>query len=319
MANLVNTLAHLQREIEGANIAVQLGEDQVRFSGPAGTSCLRIVSLYRPSTRDIEREAAPDVLLVLTAPTQKAIQAAEKTNHVVIPGGSYRIVVPGIALIGNAHAIPVAASRQVRLMGRTGVVAETLLLGGRREWSVRELGADAGVAPALAHRTVTRLEREALLVRHGEGPRTTRVLSNPRGLAELWSQEEKIPEPFLRGFLYGSSMEELARKVLEICPGGAAGGALAANIYRPVLTRVAPPVRIWVPDDFDPDALDTIGFQPTASGANIEFVQVKENPWRVHRSTEDLSRVSKWRAWLEIANAEGRTQELAEALLSELE
>ena len=319
MANLVNTLARLQREIEGAGIAFQLGEDQVRLAGPASSTCLRIVSLCRPSSRDIEREAAPDVLLVLTAPSQKAVRAAEKTNHVVIPGDSYRIVAPGVALIRETHEPIVEVSRQVRLMGRTGVLAESLLLGGGREWSIRELAADAGVTPALAHRAVTRLEREALLARHGEGPRTRRVVTNPRALAELWSQEEKIPAPFLRGFLYDSSMEDLARKVLGVCPEGAVGGALAANLYRPVLTRIAPPVRLWVPDDFAPAALEAIGFQSTASGANIEFVQSKENPWRVHRNSDGLPRISKWRAWLEVANAEGRTQELAEALLSDLE
>jgi hypothetical protein len=65
--------------------------------------------------------------------------------------------------------------------------------------------------------------------------------------------------------------------------------------------------------------LEALGFQPTDSGANIEFLRVKENPWRVHLSAEGLPRVSKWRAWLEIANAEGRAQELAETLLSDLE
>src|SRR4051812_22527479 len=134
MANLVNTLARLQREIEGTGIAFQLGEDQVRLAGPAGSSCLRIVSLYRPSSRDIERESASDVLLILTAPTQKAVRAAEKTNYVVIPGDNYRIVAPGVALIRETHEPTVEASRQVRLMGRTGVLAESLLLGGRREW-----------------------------------------------------------------------------------------------------------------------------------------------------------------------------------------
>lgn len=215
--------------------------------------------------------------------------------------------------------MPLEESRQVRLRGRTGVLAESLLLGGRREWSVRTLAADAGVTPALAHRAVTRLEREGLLTRHGTGPGTTRILSHPRALAELWSQEEQIPAPSLTGFLYGSSLEALARKVLEICPGGAIGGALAANLYRPVLTRVAPPLRIWAPRDFVPETLETIGFQPTVDGANIEFLQAKDDPWRVHVNRNDLPKISKWRAWIEITNMKGRTQELAEALLSDLE
>jgi DNA-binding transcriptional regulator YhcF (GntR family) len=204
-------------------------------------------------------------------------------------------------------------------MGQSGVLAESLLLGGKKEWSVRELAADAGVAPALAHRVVTRLEREALLVRYGEGPKTIRVLSHPRALAELWSREEKMPKPVLRGFLYGASTEAVARKVLEVCPGSAVGGTLAANLYKPVLTRVTPPIRIWVAGGFAPESLAASGFQQTDEGANIEFVQAKGDPWQVHMNPDGLPRVSKWRAWLEIAIVEGRTQELAEALLSELE
>jgi hypothetical protein len=144
-------------------------------------------------------------------------------------------------------------------------------------------------------------------------------LHNPRALAELWSQEEKIPKPILSGFLYSTSTEALARKVLDVCPGSAVGGTLAANLYTPVLTRVAPPIRIWVPDDFAPEPLMSIGFQQTDSGVNVEFVQAKDDPWRVHMSSDDLPRVSKWRAWLEVSHAEGRTQELADALLSDLE
>ena len=319
MADLVNILTQLQEEISDSGMTLRLDEDRIRIAGPAGSFCLRIVRLYRPSSADIEREAAADVLLVLTAPSQPALRSALHTNHILLPGGGCRIVVPGIALIHDSRTVPVEASRHVRLMGRTGVLAESLLLGGRKEWSVHELASDAGVSPALAHRVFTRLEREALVLRRGDGPRTVRVLVNPPALAALWRQEEKMPRPFLRGFLYSASTEALARNVLDLCPGSAVGGTLAANLYRPVLTRVNPPIRIWVPDDFSPAVIAAAGFQQTDSGANVEFVQAKENPWQVHLNTKNLRRVSKWRAWVEIAHAEGRTQELAEALLSEME
>jgi hypothetical protein len=319
MDDLVNSIARIQHEIEGAGIMLRLENDRLRLTGPAGSTCLRIVRLYRPSSDDVKREAAPDALLALTAPTGKAVQAAARYNHIVIPGDNYRIVTPGIALIRVVPVPPTEASRQVRLTGRTGVIAESLLLGGRREWSIRDLAADAKVTPALAHRAVVRLEREGLLIHRGSGPTMIRMLSNPRALAELWSQEETMPQPFFRGFLYAPSMEALAQKILEVCPEGAGGGVLAANLYRPVLTRVPPPVRIWVPGDFMPQTLETIGFQPADSGANIELYQTKGDPWRVHRQQDGLPRVSRWRAWREIANAEGRTQELAEAMLSDLE
>jgi hypothetical protein len=319
MDDLVNIMRRIQQEIEAAGINLHLEDDSLHLTGPAGATRLRLVRLYRASSDDVRRAVAPDVLLILTAPTARAIQAAAQYNYILIPGDNYRIVAHGIALVHSVPVAPTAESRQVRLAGRTGVLAESLLLGGRREWSIRDLAADAHVAPALAHRAVTRLECEAILTHHGRGPTMVRVLSNPRALAELWSQEEKMPEPFLRGYLYASSLEALAQKVLDAYPGSAVGGTLAANLYCPVLTRVPPPVRIWAPQDFIPQTLDKIGFQPTDSGANVELYQAKRDPWSVHSQYDGIPRVSRWRAWCEIAKTQGRTHELAEAMFSDLE
>jgi hypothetical protein len=319
MDSIVNIIASIQREIQDSGVTLRVEGDHVRIIGPAGAHCLQIVRLYRPSTDDVKREASPNVVLVLDAASRMAIHTAMQHNHILVSGGGYRIVAPGIALIRDAMSTPFKASRQVRLTGRTGVIVESLLLGGREEWSIRDLAANAGVAPTLAHRVVTRLEREGLLVRRGDGPKTTRTVATPRALAELWSQEEKAPSIILRGFLYGTSMETLARKAIEACPDCVVGGTLAANLYNPVLTTVAPPVRIWVRGDFDVEPLTVIGFQQTDAGANIEFVQTKGDPWRVHANAGNLPRVSKWRAWVEIANTEGRTQELAEALMTSME
>ena len=316
---LANLFSRIEQEIKGTGATLQLEKNQVRLTGPAGSSCLRIIEIYRPSAEEIERSSAPDALLVLTAPTQKAAKYAAPHNHILLPSGGYRIVLPGIALIHEAPLIPAKPARQARLMGRTGVVAESALLGGEKEWSIRDLAADANVSPALVHRVVTRLENENLFIRKGRGPKTTRALTNFTKLAELWGEEEKTPEPSLRGFLYGASTELIAQKILKASPGSAIGGVLAANLYCPVLTRINSPLRIWMPWDFNPDALEATGFEKTDSGANIEIFQTEGDPWRVHAAGGDLPKVSRWRAWLEIANAEGRTQELAETLLSELE
>ena len=80
-----------------------------------------------------------------------------------------------------------------------------------------------------------------------------------------------------------------------------------------------PPLRIWVKSDFDPDSLLALGLEPTGEGANVEFVASKENAWRVHREQESLAKVSPAHAWLEISHIGGRVQELAEALLLQLE
>lgn len=317
MAEIVNIVASIQKEIQGTGIALVLDGERLVMTSSAGQHCLKLVRLYRPASADVERAAAPDVLLVLSAATQKAAQAAAPFNHILVPEGGYRIVLPGVALSRGTSVSPETA-RKVRLMARTGVLAESLLLGGNRFWSVQELAADAQTSTTLAHRVLTRLEEEGLLRAKGSGPSKRRQVANAKALAELWSQEEKPPKVALRGFLYGGSTEVLAKRILELYPEAAVGGTLAANLYKPTLTKVAPPLRVWVPGAFDPDRLLKAGFQAVGEGANIELLQAKDDPWRVHRSLEGTARVSGWRAWLEVSRVEGRTKELADALLTDL-
>lgn len=319
MDDLVNVTDTLHQHIEGSGLSVRVEGDNFIIDGPHGKVRLRITRLYRPSSEDVKRHAAPDTLMILSAPTQKAAKAAIEFNHIAIPQGQFRIVAPGIALIYLAAAEQDQTTRQVRLSGRTGAVAESLLLEPARTWSVRELALFAQVSAPLAHRVIARLEREGILKFTGQGPEKTRQLTNARALAELWSQEEKLPAPILKGYLYAGSIESLAEKVISAIPGSAIGGTLAANTYKPVLTRVNPPIRIWIPYTFGKASIMETGVQQTDSGANLEFCQVKGDPWRIHVSHEQVPSVSRWRAWMEIAHAEGRTQELADSLLSELE
>ncbi len=319
MDEFVNTLETLQKEIKGSGITTKLKGDKLLILGPGAgktTAVLKIVRLYRPSSEDIERSAAPDTLLVLVAATQKAARTAARHNHISIPGG-HRIVVPGVALV-REETPNLKVSRQVRLQGRTGLIAETLLIGHKKIWSVRMLAAAANVSTTLTHRVLMRLEEEGLLTAVGSGNEKVREISNARALAELWSQEEQAARPFIRGFLYGSSSESIAKKILDIYPNAAVGGALAANSYKPILTRVNPPVKMWVPSDSHIEPLMRSGFERTEEGANVELVRSKGDPWRVNMNRDNLQRVSSWRAWLEISSIGGRTQELADALLDDL-
>lgn len=315
----MNALDGIRAELDGSGVSLSFDGVLVHIAGPAGTAPLRVVDLYRPSSEDVEKGATPDVLLLLRSASSKALAAAQRHNHISVPSGGYRIVTPGVVLINRQEPSPPQASRQVRLTGLTGVVAETLLLENGRAWSVRDLAAQAHVSSSLAHRVLTRLEREGILNAQGRGQGKTRVLSNVRGLAELWSQEEKRPKPVARGFCYGPSLEAVARKILSLCPGLAVGGTLAANLYKPVLTQPPPPVRLWAPSDFPLSALKAHGFEETESGANIEVLQAENDPWQVHTTRHGLPKVSPWRAWLEIAAVPGRTEELADALRVALE
>ena len=323
MDDFVNILASIENDVRDSEFTFRYDQstDRLHVMSPLEeVASFRLAHLYRPSSSDVLQQATKHTLLVIMAATEKAAAAASQYNHIMIPKGRYRIIAPGVALIREAETrLELTESRQAKLMGRTGVIAESLLLGGKRPWSVRNLAVASSVSPGLAQRVVHRLEREGLLTSSGSGPEKTRILNNPKALAELWSQEEKVIKPALRGFLYGSSNDAIARMVVDQYPGSAVGEAIAANLYAPVLTRVTPPVRIWVPNDFNRKALDERGFKETNDGANLELLRFTHDPWQVHMNSEGMPRVSNWRAWIEVSHANGRVQELADALLAQLE
>ena len=237
MTDLINIVLAIQKEIQKAGVSLTLDGERLKVTGPAGSHCLRLVRLYRPASADVERAAAPDALLVLSSATQKAAWAAAPFNHILVTEGGYRLILPGIAL---RREVDVSSEevRQVRLMGRTGVLAESLLLGGARAWSVQELATNAKTSTTLAHRVLTRLQSEGLLLSKGHGPAKRRQVVNAKALAELWSQEEKPHTVALRGYLYSNSTEALARRILELYPGVAVGGTLAAALLHNGLTRI---------------------------------------------------------------------------------
>ncbi len=318
MDDLVNALPKIEKNLQGSGIVLVLEGGRLLLKNTHSTKIaadLRVQRLYRPSSEDIEQAAAADSVLVITAPTQKATKTAARYNYITLPDGGYRIIAPGVAISWEQEVPPRAERRSVKLRGLTGVVAETLLLERKKVWSVRALADASAVSVALAHRVLTRLDGEGIT----SSLKGDRKLVNARALAELWSQEESKPQVLLKGFVYGGSNEAVAKKLLGVEPNVAIGGVVAANSYHPVLTRVTAPVRLWTPSDPDTEALHRAGFESTESGANVEFVRSKGNPWRVKMTeAEGLQRVSPWRAWVEIASSGGRTQELADEFIEKL-
>lgn len=317
MDELVNALRVIEKRVAGSGVKFRLVNRLLFVSGKAHP--WTVVRLYRPSATEVIESASPDTLLVLLQASAKAIEAAASLNHIVLPDGSFRLVAPGVALLREAVAPSMSRPTQARLRGLSGMVVETLLLSARRPWPVRELARAAEVSEGLAHRVLDRLEKEGCLEARGLGQSKTRTLVKPAALAQVWSEEEAAPRIVLRGYLYGSSPESIALKALRVCSEGAIGGVMAANNYAPTLTRVALPIRFWVPEEFWAGRFAEAGVEETMEGANIEFVQAKGDPWRRHRDTISVPRVSAWRAWQEVSTASGRVGELAEHLLKQLQ
>src|SRR5665213_820132 len=132
MADFVNILNRIGNDIKASGISFHYDErgGRLRITSPAGdTTSLKLTQLYRPSSSDVLRNAEPGSLLVITAASEKAARAASQLNHILVPSGGFRIVAPGVALMSDTQArAEQTASRQVRLTGRTGVVAESLLV-----------------------------------------------------------------------------------------------------------------------------------------------------------------------------------------------
>lgn len=55
-----------------------------------------------------------------------------------------------------------------------------------------------------------------------------------------------------------------------------------------------------------------------AEGANIEILQLSDDPWEQHMVLKPMRSISAWRTWVEISTATGRTGELADALFKQL-
>lgn len=166
----------------------------------------------------------------------------------------------------------------VRLSGKTGLVAQVLLLGRGRAWTIKELASEAGVSAGLAHRVLGRLETMSLVTTEGRGPAKVRRLAAPAALLDLWAEEDAEPRVRLsNGFLLAKPGGVLAVTISERL--SAAGldhevtGVAAASLSAPVLTAVpVTQVRVTasVPREAVFQALDA---RATDEGFNVQVIQ----------------------------------------------
>ena len=319
MRDLVKKLEEIQNVVCDAGVILSFDGRHLRATSLGEKFSFKVVRLTRPSVAQIQQESSPDSLLVLNSPSAEAIAQVRKANHIVLPDGGFRIVAPGLVLVREAPVVK-ENNRQVRLRGASGAVAETLLLGAEREWSVSELAAKSGVSIGLTHRVLKRLEKDELIKSFGSGPGITRRVINSHALAQIWRDEDMIPQIVARGYLYGATLSTVIARAAEICPQGAMGGIIAANYCEPTLTNVPAPVRFWAPSEFSLALFEEAGLEITDEGANIEIAVTKSDSWKTHRiSINGLPSISCWRAWMELGEVRGRIGELSAKLLHKLQ
>ena len=245
--------------------------------------------------------------------------AADGYAHVELPGLLLHVADPAIRASRAA-----GATRPARLTGKTGVVAQAMLLDRDRTWRVQDLAEAAGVSTALAHRVLARLDSEHLTEIIGAGPHRTRRLADPTALLDLWA-EEMTDRHVQRHHLY-----RLARTADELLTAAGAGlrhagvdhaatGAGVASRLAPFITAV-PVTEIWIAATADPHALAaTLDAEAVSTGHNLILLQADDDtPLAFRREHDGLTIVNPFRLYYDLRRDPRRGREQADRLRQEI-
>lgn len=271
--------------------------------------------------------AQPDtpVLLIADETTAEAREILERHGVAVIDGlGNAHLELPGLLLHLEGRARPKRpGGTPTRLSGKAGLVAQALLLQHERDWHVQDLAEEAGVSAGLAHRVVTRLEREELMTAKGTGPQRVRRLTNLGALLDLWAEENVDRPTRTLGHLLAQTPQRLVTKLGNNL--GRAGtdyamtGAAAASLIAPFVTAI-PVVNLWVSAKAAPERLlDAAGAEPVTDGENVVFLQAKDDaPLRFREKHEGMWMANRFRLYVDLLRDPRRGREQAEHLRREV-
>jgi hypothetical protein len=274
--------------------------------------------------RKAEANPGVPILLVAGDTTAEARQILRDHGVAVIDGlGNAHVELAGLLLHLDGRSRPKRSGTSwTRLSGKAGLVAQALLLQHERAWHVRELAEEAGVSAGLAHRVVTRLEREEVIAAEGNGPRRVRQVSEPGALLDLWA-EENVDRPIRTlGYVLAQSPQHLIAKLGANLEGRgvdyAVTGAAAASLVAPFVTAI-PVVEIWVGARTAPDKLlKATEAEPVGDGENVAFLQGKNDAPLIFREKKDgVSIANRFRLYAELLRDPRRGREQAEHLRRE--
>jgi hypothetical protein len=237
--------------------------------------------------------------------------------HIELPGLMFHIDGHGQQRRATGYAPP------TKLWGKAGVAAQALMMQPDREWTVRELAQEGGIAPALAHRVLTRLEREGVITSEGSGPRRVRRVTNPAALLDLWAEEQADRPTRTPGYLLAQTPRQLLDRIgaslgqadVDYALTGAAGASLVA----PFVTAI-PVADVWVSATAAPDDLHAaVGTNPVTEGHNVVFLQAKDDTPLVFRQpVHELWVANHFRLYADLRRDPRRGQEQANHLREEV-
>lgn len=319
----LNVLAEPARRAHGADATVLFGENRtiVAVEFKQRVNAATAWQLVHQAQARVDRP----LLLIAGTTTAKARHLLEKHGIAVIDGlGNVHIELPGLFFHvegrGRKHG---PKPSPARLRGKAGLVVQALLLARDRPWQVSDLAEEAGVSVALAHRVLTRLEGEGVLVPEHAGPRRVRRLTNPTALLDLWAEEDLERPNRTPAYLLAQSPQKLIRQLGANLAEGhidyALTGAAAAALVAPFVTAV-PVVQVWATATAAPDDLiQAAGADPVTDGPNVVFLQGKDDaPLAFRERVDGLWVVNRFRLYVDLQKDPRRGAEQADHLRREV-
>ncbi|MCV7216227.1 hypothetical protein H7J51_13140 [Mycobacterium crocinum] len=272
---------------------------------------------------------ATHLLLVARSTTKEARRLLADAGVALIDGqGNMRVDLPGI-FVWTERRPPHAASEKtsespVKLTGKAGIATQALLGDPERWWQVNDLAAVAKISASLAHRVLSRLDRENLIETVGAGPKRARRVTHPAALLDLWAEEmrDRRVKP-LRVFRLARDARAHATSLSTLLAGAnidhAVTGPAGAARLAPFITSI-PVVDIWITQAVDLSAAsNAIGAEVVQEGHNILLRQEADDYPLVFRTLiDDVWTVNKFRLYLDLRKDPRRGREQADRLREEV-
>lgn len=235
--------------------------------------------------------------------------------HIELPGLMFHI--EGRKKQRGAPAPP------TRLRGKAGVAAQALLLQPDRDWAVRDLADEAGIAVGLAHRVLARLEREGIVAVEGRGPQRVRRVTNRTALLDLWAEEQVDRPRRTLGYLLAQTPRQLVERLgTNLERAGvdyAFTGAAGASLLAPFVTAV-PVTEVWVAATAGrEELLRGVGAEPVTEGQNVVFLQEKDDtPLAFRERAKGVWIANRFRVFADLGRDPRRGREQADHLRQEV-
>jgi len=267
------------------------------------------------------------LLLVANESTAEAREILREHGVALVDGmGNADISLPGLLVAIDGTRTPTRTPTEhppTRLRGKAGVAAQALLLEPEREWGVQELAERSRISTALAHRVLTRLEREGVMEVGGAGPSRVRRVTDRAALLDLWAEEAVERSARTTVFVLAPNPRQLITTIAQrldqsSTPYAVTGGA-AALFMAPFVTAV-PAATIWLTSAEPPRVVvETLHARRVDEGYNVILLQEKnDSPLAFSEQRGEIRFANRFRVYADLLRESQRGREQAEHLRAEV-